>query len=351
MSHPAFDPWESEDRKVTPMPLRPADPHETAREAADVSHPDELVPWPWEAVDRIAGPLAPGSFTIISARTGSGKTLFVRNWLGYLASGEDGPSVAYFPTETPRRDVLRGIVCAELHVDPVQVTRGDLASVEGGHRGFFDAAQRVANRLLTPRSLDRGAPLMLFDHPRPSLPQIRESLKRAKDQGCRVAVIDHILRLAIGDGTQLFSEVTAAARGLKMLAEELGMAVVATSQQGRAAFSGDRLAMFAPPDLSALKGAGTLEEEADLVIFLHRLLRDDLGKEQIGDIRAGKMPMQEAVMPHQMGVAIGKHRLDGGKTGAQERVWVEHGRVTDLPPNVRLAWEASRHAIRTSSGA
>ena len=347
MSHPFLDPWEPEDRKVTPLPLRPADPHETAREAADIPLPEELVPWPWEAVDRIAGPLAPGSFTIISARTGSGKTLFVRNWLNALAAS-DGPSVAYFPTETPRRDVLRGIVCAELHVDPVQVTRGDFTCVEGGQRGFFAAAQRVANRLLTPRSDHLGAPLMLFEHPRPSLPQIRDSLTRAKDHGCRVAVIDHILRLALGDGTQLFSEVTAAARGLKMLAEELGMAVVATSQQGRAAFAGDRLAMFAPPDLSALKGAGTLEEEADLVIFLHRLLRDDLGKEQLADIRAGKMPMQEAVMPNQMGVAVGKHRLDGGKTGAQERVWVEHGRVSDLPANVRLAWEASRHAIRTA---
>lgn len=349
MSHPAFDAWDRPDPKVTPMPLRPADPHETAREAADIPEADELVPWPWDALHRIAGPLAPGSFTIVSARTGSGKTLFVRNWLGYLAS-LDGPSVAYFPTETPRRDVLRGIVCAELHVDPVAVTRGDFTSVEGGRRGFFEAAQQAAKRLLSPRSDLKGPPLMLFEHPRPSLAMLRESLKRAKDDGCAVAVIDHILRLDLGDGSQLFAEVTAAARGLKMLAEELGMAVVATSQQGRAAFAGDRLAMFAPPDLAALKGAGTLEEEADLVLFLHRLLRDDLGKEQLADVRAGRMPLQEAVMPNQMGVAVGKHRLDGGKTGAQERLWVEHGRVTDLPAPDRLAWEQSRHAIRTSSG-
>lgn len=350
MSHPFLEPWsEGPDRKVVPLPLRPADPHETAREAADIPAPDELVPWPWDAVDRLAGPLAPGSFTIVSARTGSGKTLFIRNWLHWLAthSGDHGPSVAYFPTETPRRDVLRGIVCAELGVSPVEVSRGDFGRVEGGRRGFFDAAQRIAKPLLTPRSDLRGAPLMLFEHPRPSLPLIRESLRRAKDEGCSVAVIDHILRLDLGDGTQLFAEVTAAARGLKMLAEELHMALVVTSQQGRAAFAGDRLAAFAPPDLSALKGAGTLEEEADLVLFLHRLLRDDLGKEQITDIRAGRIPLQEAVMPNQMGVAVGKHRLDGGKTGAADRLWVEHGRVSDLPAHERLSWESRREGIAT----
>lgn len=334
---------------VTPMPLRPADAHALARDAADIPAPDELVPWPWDAVHRIAGPLAPGSFTIVSARTGSGKTLFIRNWLHWLAthSGVDGPGVAYFPTETPTREVLRGIVCAELGVNPVEVSRGDFSRVEGGRRGFFDAAQRTANALTAPRSPLRGSALMLFDHPRPSIPVIRESLHRARDLGCGVAVIDHILRLDLGDGSQMFSEVTAAARGLKMLAEELGIAVVATSQQGRNAFAGDRLAAFAPPDLSALKGAGTLEEEADLVLFLHRLLRDDLGKEQVADVRAGRIPLQEAVMANQMGVAVGKHRLDGSKTGAAERLWVEHGRVADLPEHERRAWEARREGIHT----
>lgn len=349
MSLPFRAPRHTEPTPVQPLPLRPTDAHELARDAADIPSPDELVPWPWDAVHRIAGPLAPGSFTILSARTGSGKTLFVRNWLHWLAthSGADGPGVAYFPTETPTREVLRGIVCAELGVNPVEVSRGDFSRIEGGRRGFFEAAQRTAKALAAPRSDLRGAPLMLFDHPRPTLSMIRESLVRAKDEGCGVAVIDHILRLDLGGTKEMYFEVSTAARGLKMLAEEIQIAVVATSQQGRNAFQGDRLAAFAPPDLSALKGAGTLEEEADLVLFLHRLLRDDMGKEQIADVRAGRIPLQEAVMPNQMGVAVGKHRLDGSKTGAAERLWVEHGRVADLPAHERIAWEARREGIRT----
>lgn len=351
-AHPFLEPWEhgAPDPKVKRLPLAPADPDLTAMAAANVPEPDQLVPWPWDAVHRIAGPLAPGSFTIVSARTGSGKTLFIRNWLDFLAthSGDDGPSVAYFPTETPARQVILDITCGRLHVNPAEVSRGDLTRVEGGRQGLRAAAQQVARELLRKRSDLRGAPLMLFESPRPSLALIRDCLARARDAGCAVAVVDHILRLDLGDGTQLFAEVTAAARGLKMLAEELGMAIVATSQQGRAAFAGDRLAAFAPPDLSALKGAGTLEEEADLVLFLHRILRDDLTDSQLTDVRRGRLPLQEAIMPHVMGVAVGKHRLDGGKTGAQERLWVEHGRVSDLPHGERISWEARREGIRTN---
>lgn len=350
MSHPFLEEWNHggppPERKVLHLPLTPADAHDTAREAASVPAPDQLVPWPWQAVDRIAGPLAPGSLTIVSARTGSGKTLFIRNWLHWLAT-QDGPSVAYFPTETPVREVLRGIACAELGVSPVEVSRGVFDRVEGGSAGFFATTQAIAKRLLTRRSELSGPPLMLFQSARPSLPLIRHTLTKAKADGCAVACIDHILRLDIGDGTQLFAEVTNAVRSLKQLAEELQLAIVITSQQGRQAFAGDRLAAFAPPDLSALKGSGALEEEADLVLFLHRILRDDLTKEQITEIRAGRIPLQEAVAPHLMGVAVGKHRLDGGKTGAQERLWVEHGRVSDLPTPERFDWEAKREGIRT----
>lgn len=349
MSNPRplpFDRGAQADAKVRSLPLTAADPHDTAREAATVPNTDELVPWPWKALDRIAGPLAPGSLTIVSARTGSGKTLFIRNWLHHLAE-MNGPGVAYFPTETPVREVLRGIVCAELGVDPKDISRGDFTGVDGGADGFFRVTQETAKRLLTRRSDLTGAPLMLYQSARPSLPLIRHTLTKAKADGCAVACIDHILRLDIGDGTQLFAEVTNAVRSLKQLAEELQLAIVITSQQGRQAFAGDRLAAFGPPDLSALKGSGALEEEADLVLFLHRLLKDDLPDKTRAALRSGLLPWQDAIAPHLMGVAIGKHRLDGSKLGAQERLWVERGRVSDLPTADRLDWEAKREGIRT----
>ena len=330
--------------------IAPADAHETARGAADIVPAALHVCFPWEDVHAIAGPLLPGSLTIVSARTGSGKTLFIRNWLHALATDHTRPPrpIAYFPTETPAREVLRGIACAELGVNPVDISRDDFSRVVGGSAAFFATAQAVANRLQTPLSDLTGPPLAIYDHPRPTVALIRRTLEEAAARGCAVAVIDHILRLHLGDGTQPFAEVTNAVRALKILAEELQLAVVITSQQNRASAGGDKLAWFAPPDLSALKGAGTLEEEADLVLFLHRLLRDDLTDKDRAAVRSGALPLQEVIAPHLMGCAIGKSRLDGGKTGAACRLWVDHGRVTDLPAAERSAWQARIHAIRTN---
>jgi len=344
MSHPFLHDRHDSGRRPLTIPV--ADPHTTSREAAEVADPIMHVEFPWLALHDLTGPLLPGSLTVVSARTGSGKTLFIRNWLHWLAR-EDRPGVAYFPTETPVREVLRGIICAELGVNPVDIARGDFSRIEGGQDAFRAFALETAKRLQTPRGALVGPPLALYDHPRPNLGVLAATLKEAAEQGVSIAVIDHLLRLDLGDGTQLFAEVTAGVRQLKMLAESLGMAIVVTSQQGRAAFAGDRLAAFAPPDLSALKGSGAIEEEADLVLFLHRLLRDDLTAEQTADVRKGRIPLQDVVAPNLMGAAIGKHRLDGAKTGAACRLWVEHGRVTDLPESERLAWEAQRHGIST----
>ena len=332
---------------AAPTEIRVADPDLTALDAVEVADPILHVVFPWTDLDRLAGPLLPGSLTVVSARTGSGKTLFIRNWLHSLAR-PDRPGVAYFPTETPVREVLRGIVCAELGINPVEVTRGDFTRVEGGRDGFLAHAIRIARELQSPRGDLVGPPLALYDHPRPTVALLRETLRTAAEQGCYVAVIDHLLRLDLGDGSQLFSEVTNGVRALKMLAQELGIAIVVTSQQGRASSGGDKLAWFTAPDLSALKGSGAIEEEADLVIFLHRVLRDDLAEKDRALVRSGAIPLQEAIQANVMGVAVGKHRLDGGKTGAACRLWVEHGRVTDLPAADRVAWEQTRHAIRTA---
>lgn len=329
------------------QPIASADPHAIARHAADVVPSAFHVRFPWASLDAIYGPLLPGSLHIVSARTGAGKTLFVRNWLHALCITTEPQSVAYFPTETPAEEVLRGIVCAELGVNPVAVTRDDWTHVPGGRDGFYASCLEWSKFLFQSPSPLQAPRLLLFDHPRPSVSEIYVTMASAAEQGCRMVIVDHLLRLNLGDGSQMFQEVTAGVRALKMAAQELGICVVVTSQQSRQP-GGDRLTWFAPPDLQALKGAGTIEEEADGVLFLHRLLKDTLTPKDETAVRKGLVPLQEVVAPNLMGAAIGKHRLDGGRTGAATRLWIEHGRVTDLPANERLAWEQAQHAIRTA---
>lgn len=327
-------------------PIAAADAHAMARGAADVVPAAFHVRFPWPSLDAIYGPLLPGGLHIVSARTGAGKTLFVRNWLHALATAADPSRVAYFPTETPAEEVLRGIVCAELGVNPVAVTRDDWRGVAGGREAFYAACLEWSKFLFVSGSALSAPRLSLFDHPRPTVAEVYVTLAEAAERGVRVAIVDHLLRLNLGDGSQMFQEVTTGIRALKMCAQELGIAIVVTSQQSRQP-GGDRLAWFAPPDLQALKGAGTIEEEADGVLFLHRCLRDDLSPKDEAGVRKGLIPLQEAIAPHLMGAAIGKLRVDGGNAGAATRLWVEHGRVTDLPAAERLAWEQAQHAIQT----
>ena len=189
-------------------------------------------------------------------------------------------------------------------------------------------------------------PLWLFDAPSPRLGDIRLALKAFADAGGRVFVVDHLLRLAL-DMDRLFSATGEAIRALKQCAADFGLVGIVTSQQGRATGGGDRLAWFAPPDLSALKGSGAIEEEADAVFFLHRVLKTLSDKDTVA-VRRGELSLKDALEPHLMGVAVGKSRVDGSRTHAQCRLWVEHGHLADLPTDAARDLAASQHAVRTN---
>jgi hypothetical protein len=132
-----------------------------------------------------------------------------------------------------------------------------------------------------------------------------------------------------GPGENMYAELSETVRVAKELAKEYGIVIVFTSQQGRVK-DGDRLAAFRPPDISALKGAGTIEEESDAVLFLYRPLRQGLTRADFTAFRAGEKNLRDLLMPERMAVAIGKHRLDGDALGKQVMLRVSRGKVTDV---------------------
>ena len=327
--------------------------HDAMAEVVErIAPPDLHVRFPWRDLDAIYGPLLPGSVHIVSARTGSGKTLFVLNWLWSLIAPTPHTPVAYFPLETPAKEVVIRLACHSVNVHPADVLRGDFSAVPGGREGFTKAVGIVTEALLKPRiypgTLEMAPRLFLYDEPTISVPALRLAVLDAAERGCRVVIVDHLLRLDLGDQTNLYAQVSVAIRQLKMLAEEAGVVMIVTSQQSRAT-GGTKLAWYAAPDLQALKGAGTIEEEADGVLFLHRVLRDDITEKDRRAVEAGLTPLQDIVAAHLMGCAIGKHRLDGGQVGAACRLYVENGLVADLPDHIRRDWQAAQHAIRTAS--
>lgn len=314
-------------------------------DAVNIAPPSAHTHFPWADLDEIYGPMLPGSLHILSARTGSGKTLLITNWLDAMVRPANFRPVAYFPLETPATEVYQRLVCHHLGVHPKNVLRGDFSQIAGGERAFQGELMALDKLLL-----GSDQRLWLYDVPRISVTALCAALERASGEGCCVAIIDHLLRLDL-DESNMYSEVSRAIRALKLCAEKTGMVIVVTSQQSRASSGGDKLAWFAPPDLSALKGSGTIEEEADAVLFLHRVLRDDLTPSQMTDIRTGKVPLQEAIQTDIMGVAVGKHRLDGIQTGAQCRLQVSHGIVSDVSEDYKRMWASHRHGIQTGSRA
>jgi replicative DNA helicase len=326
---------------------QPANWQDVSRAASEVAPAAMHAHFPWRSLRDIHGPLLPGRLYIVSARTGSGKTLFVRTLIEGLCGTAEPTPVAYWGTETPPAEIVRALAAARLGVHPARIEEDDFSGVPGGYGAFGAMCSLVSAEWLAPGRGNTPPRLSLYGDPRPAVQRIRLALEDAADRGVRVFIVDHILRLSL-DEERLFPSATEAVRTLKQAAQDLGMVGIVTSQQNRAANAGDKLGWFAAPDLSALKGSGALEEEADGVLFLFRRLRPDLTEPERHDVRAGKIPLKSAILPNVMGVAIGKARVDGSRTHEETSLWVEHGRVTDLPPAEALAQDAAAHGIRTN---
>lgn len=335
-------------RPMRMLPDAPPQPVEYGELTArlDVAPAGLHAHFPWRAVQQIAGPLLPGRLYIVSARTGSGKTLFVRTLLEHWLRRTDPMRIAYWPTETPPEEIIRAFVASEYGVNPARIEEDDFDAVPGGYSSFRTRCANLAAEWCADRP---GVPriLRLYGQPWPRLAEVLLALHDFADAGGRLFVLDHLLRLEL-DQTELYGSVSSAIRAIKQTCTDLGLIGIVTSQQNRAAAGGDRLAWFLPPDLSSLKGSGTIEEEADGVFFVHRVLRESLTNEERSDIRAGKLKLKDAIAPHLMGVAVGKARVDGSRVHGECRLWVEHGRVTDLPRTEALAHDAVAHGIRTN---
>lgn len=292
---------------------------------ADMERDMGAVPrFPWGVLDRAAGELMPGDVWVISAKTGQGKTLFVVNWVQALMVGVVRTPVAVAPLEIAPKDFLKRLACLRADLDPANVLRNRWVDLPP------DAPERFAlelERLGYPESLER---LHVWDCPRMTRGQFVQLATRSASEGAKLIIVDHLLRMRHGSGENLFAEVSETVRVAKELAKELDVTIVFTSQQGRSK-DGDRLARFTPPDLSALKGAGTIEEEADAVLFLWRPLKPGLTKSDREAFREGAVSLKDLLEPNRMCVTVGKHRIEGEALGQQVVLHVARGRVTELP--------------------
>ncbi|HUD67797.1 MAG TPA: replicative DNA helicase [Candidatus Sulfotelmatobacter sp.] len=211
----------------------------------------------YEHLDEMTTGLQRSDLVIIAARPSMGKTAFVMN-IAENAAIEDQQVVGVFSLEMSREALILRLLSSQARVDAQRLRTGSLWQEDT--KKLSHAMEQLAH-----------APIYIDDTPGISLSEMRAKARRLKQaQGKLDLIIVDYLQLMSGGGKRFENrtqEVSAISRGLKALAKELSVPVIALSQLSRAPESrgGDHR-----PQLADLRESGSIEQDADLVMFIFR---------------------------------------------------------------------------------
>ena len=210
-------------------------------------------------LDKLTSGLQPSDLVIIAARPSMGKTAFAMN-IAENAAVLDGKVVGVFSLEMSREALLKRMLAAHAQVDSKELNQGFLSKDD--KRKLVRAVEELMQ-----------SKLYIDDTPGISVSEMRAKARRLRQtEGLDLLIVDYLqLMSAVPIGGKRFEnrtqEVSAISRGLKALAKELKVPVVALSQLSRAPESrgGDHR-----PQLSDLRESGSIEQDADVVAFIFR---------------------------------------------------------------------------------
>lgn len=206
-------------------------------------------------LDALISGFQPANLVILAARPSMGKTALALNIARNVAVDQNKP-VAIFSLEMSRYELVQRMMCSEARVDNFKVRRGVLQANEW-------------SRLAAACTPLHKAPIFIDDSASVTLMEIRAKCRRlrAKQAQLGLIIIDY-LQLMMGDANveNRQQEISRISRGLKMLARELEVPVLALSQLSRQVEqrAGNR------PVLSDLRESGAIEQDADIVLFIYR---------------------------------------------------------------------------------
>jgi replicative DNA helicase len=213
-------------------------------------------------LDRMTSGLQKGELIIIAARPSMGKTAFAIN-IAQNAAVNHGATVAVFSLEMSKESLLRRMLASQAWVDQRKLQTGFLG------REDHDKLQNALGQLVESK-------VFIDDSAGISLAEMRAKARRLKQNhgGLDLIVVDYLQLMTatlITAGGKNYEnrtqEVSAVSRGLKALAKELEVPVVALSQLSRAS---ERRGDDKRPMLSDLRESGSIEQDADVVAFIHR---------------------------------------------------------------------------------
>ncbi len=216
------------------------------------------IPSGFVSLDRVTSGWQRSDLIIVAARPSMGKTAFVLSMTRNMAVEHNIP-VAFFSLEMSSVQLVNRLISAETEIDAHKIRTGDLSQEEW---------IRLENKI---KNLE-NAKIFIDDTPAISISALRAKARRLVAQyGVKIIIIDY-LQLMTGNFSDKSSgtreqEVSAISRSLKALAKDLDVPIIALSQLNR---SVETRSGSKRPQLSDLRESGAIEQDADLVIFIHR---------------------------------------------------------------------------------
>ena len=236
------------------------------------------VPTGFRDVDDLFHGFRGGDLVILAARPGVGKTSFALNLA--VNAAKSGAAVAFFSLEMSAGQLVQRILCAEARVNLSKIRSGQIA--EGDWGAIADASNTLSKLEIY---IDDSPGLSILE----ARAKARRELRHASGQGKGLIIVDYLQLMqppqSRRDGNRAV-EVGEISRGLKILGKEMDMPVIALSQLSRAV----EMRGKKRPMLSDLRESGSIEQDADIVMFIDRSMdemeaesedRPDLGQAQL----------------------------------------------------------------------
>ncbi len=218
------------------------------------------LPTGYKDLDRISTGFHPGQLLVLAARPGHGKTSLALNIAAHVAASahnrENGGGVAFFSLEMTGVELVSRVLCSEIGMSLRDLREGRITKAQ--ERSLTSAKEALASY-----------PFFIDDSFTLNMTEIRAKCRRLKERyNIEFVIVDYLQLIHGSDSKDRHEQIAIISRGLKALARELQVPVLALSQLNRSIEQ--RRGVQQRPMLSDLRESGAIEQDADMVMFIQR---------------------------------------------------------------------------------
>ena len=205
-------------------------------------------------LDKITSGWQSSNMIVLAARPAMGKTAFILSMMRNMAVDHNIP-VAMFSLEMNSVQIVNRLIVSETGLGHNKIRNGELS--EADWKNLYEKTKKLT-----------AAPIYLDDTPALSIFEFRAKCRRLADKyGIRCVFIDYLQLMTTASASSREQEVSLISRQIKAVSMELGIPIIALSQLNR---SVETRTGNKRPQLSDLRESGAIEQDADLVLFIHR---------------------------------------------------------------------------------